>query len=430
MKGILTDWESMRVKPVAVLGHGRSGQGVEKLLNRLNWNCRVYDQQGMPFSLSKVMDCSLVVSSPGFPPNHPWITMAKNSHVPVLGEMDFASAFLPTTPIAVTGTNGKTTLSYLIKHVWEKQGERINLAGNMGIPLSQYLADSINPKEKIVLEVSSFQSGGLKVLEPFTSFWTNFEDDHLDYHETRKNYFLAKLHLMERTIGPCWAGESVAFTARKMGVDLPVDLRIVERRRSRNFPLPPEHFLSSYPQRENYSLAEAYFKTQGISQDSFARAAKDFIPQPYRLKQVAQIKHARFWNDSKATNFSATLAACKSMRGKTIWIGGGKSKGGKVEVFARGMKSYLEHAFVIGEVSQELATSFKLNGIPVDRCDSLPEAVEGAYRVSRDCANVLFSPGFSSFDQFHDFEDRGNLFNQVVFDLKKKSLTSTQVESN
>ena len=430
MVEVKMNWEKMRAKPAAILGRGISGRGLENLLKRLNWNSWTFDEKGIPFSQSKLNDSSVVLSSPGFSPNHPWIRMTQESNVPLYGEMDFASSFIGNDSLAVTGTNGKTTLSYLLAHVMKHLGEKSVLVGNMGYPLSQYLADTISTNERLVLEVSSFQTGNLQILEPAYSFWTNFEDDHLDYHESRRKYFLSKMRLLERTRETSWVGESVRYGARKLKIQLSPSVRVVHRRPSRNFPLSEGHFLSSFPQRENYSIAEAYFRTRGVSPEEFAELVEDFVPQPFRLRQIAQIQETSFWNDSKATNLSATLAACRSMKGRTIWIGGGKSKGTQVDQFAIGMKDYLDQAFVIGEVSDELYSSFTHNGIPVSRCRSLPEAVEGAYLASKSKTNVLFSPGFASFDQFQNYEDRGNLFNQVVFDLKKKTRMSTQVESN
>ena len=102
-------------------------------------------------------------------------------------------------------------LSYLLAHVMKHLGEKSTLVGNMGYPLSQYLADTISTNERLVLEVSSFQTRNLQILEPAYSFWTNFEDDHLDYHESRREYFLSKMRLLERTREISWVGESVRY---------------------------------------------------------------------------------------------------------------------------------------------------------------------------------------------------------------------------
>ena len=163
------------------------------------------------------------------------------------------------------------------------------------------------------------------------------------------------------------------------------------------FPLPENHFLSSFPQRENYSLAEAYFKSRGISEKKIAEMAFSFVPQPYRLSPVAKINNTLFWNDSKSTNLSSTIAAFRSMGGKTTWIGGGKSKGNRITEFAKEIKDYLDEAFVIGEVSDELSISLAEKGVPVSRCENLQEAVEGAYRSGRSKKQHSLQPGIFLF---------------------------------
>ena len=425
MENSKIDWEKLSHQPAAILGDGVSGRGLKKLLQRLEWNSRIFDEKGIPLTASKLSEVSVALLSPGFSPNHPWVQMVRSSQIPFYGEMDFASSFLKEKPLGVTGTNGKTTLTYLLGHIMTQLGEKNVLLGNMGDSLSQYLGGSNTHEGKIILEISSFQARNLELLEPDCSFWTNFEDDHLDYHQNRQDYFLSKMRLIERTSGPCFAGESVKFAARKLGIKCPDNIRFIERPGAAKFPLPENHFLSSFPQRENYSLAEAYFKSMGISEKKIAEMAFSFVPQPYRLSPVAKINNTLFWNDSKSTNLSSTIAACRSMGGKTTWIGGGKSKGNRIPKFAREIKDYLDEAFVIGEVSDELSISLTEKGVPVSRCENLQEAVEGAYRSERSKANILFSPGFSSIDQFQNYEERGKLFNQAVFDLKKKVRIST-----
>ena len=202
----ISKWEDLRAKPVAILGDGVSGTGVKKLLDRLHWKSKIFDEKGIPLTYSKLKNSSIVVVSPGFSPDHPWIQLVREMNLLLLSEIDFAAYFLPSSPIAITGTNGKTTLSSLIAHVYNKLGEKTVLAGNMGYSLSEYLSGSIGLNEKVILEISSFQSWDLSILKPKASIWTNFEDDHLDYHNSRENYFDAKLRLLQRTEGPVWLG--------------------------------------------------------------------------------------------------------------------------------------------------------------------------------------------------------------------------------
>ena len=426
----LSKWEKMRSKPVAILGSGVSGEGTKNLLDRLNWKSKTFDEKGIPLNFSRLKECSLVVASPGFSPDHPWIHLVQQLNFLLLGEMDFASYFLPEAPVAITGTNGKTTLSSLISHVFQKIGQKSVLAGNMGYPLSQHLSESVGFKENVILEISSFQSWDLSILKPASTIWTNFEDDHLDYHGTRENYFDAKLKLLQRTNGPIWVGKSVQNWSEELGRSLPNDTKVIERRSESDFPLAPDHFLSSFPQRENFALAEAFFQARGVSSEDFALYSNDYKAEAHRLSETARINNIRFWNDSKATNFSATIAACKSMHGRTVWVGGGKSKGVGLDSFAGSMRDYLDEAFVFGEVAGDLVESFSYNGIQTRACKDLAEAVIHAYSESKADTNILFSPGFSSMDQFENFEERGKFFDQIVFDLKSHSFQTTHLELN
>ena len=235
MENSKIDWEKLSHQPAAILGDGVSGRGLKKLLQRLEWNSRIFDEKGIPLTASKLSEVSVALLSPGFSPNHPWVQMVRSSRIPFYGEMDFASSFLKEKPLGVTGTNGKTTLTYLLGHIMTQLGEKNVLLGNMGDSLSQYLGGSNTHEGKIILEISSFQARNLELLEPDCSFWTNFEDDHLDYHQNRQDYFLSKMRLIERTSGPCFAGESVKFAARKLGIKCPDNIRFIERPALPNF---------------------------------------------------------------------------------------------------------------------------------------------------------------------------------------------------
>jgi UDP-N-acetylmuramoylalanine--D-glutamate ligase len=135
---------------------------------------------------------------------------------------------------------------------------------------------------------------------------------------------------------------------------------------------------------------------------------------------VTELDGVGFWNDSKGTNFHATLAALETFTGPVVWIGGGKSKGGDIETFAGRVAARVREAFLIGETAGVLARVFHQRGVPATVCDSLREAVERAHQGARQSTpcGVLFSPGFASFDMFHDYAERGLAFEQVVLSLK------------
>lgn len=426
MKGVLKDWEKMKSLPVAVLGGGVSGQGVCSLLKRLGWRYRVFKDEGVELTPSKLRSSSLVVVSPGFRPGHPWLVMARELKVIVLGELDFASCFLYSPITAITGTNGKTSLATLLCHALHKLGYKAKVAGNIGYSLSQLIADSVSMDERILLEVSSFQARGLSHLKPEVGVWTNFAEDHLDYHASIEDYFQSKLSLISGCDDGIFVGSSVRVWARRLSIDLPEKTTVVPVHSELNYPDQKDHFLNSYPQQENFSLALAYASSLGIERQDFVKACEDYKPEPYRLCKVSEINEISFWNDSKATNFEAAIAACRSMKDTIFWIGGGQSKGGLIDEFARQISEFASQSFTIGEVGEDLAKKIKDFGSSATQCFSLREALECAYSEANGKVSILFSPGFASFDQFDDYNQRGDFYNKYVFDLKKRFATSAQ----
>lgn len=426
MIGPLEDWEKLMASPVAILGGGVSGRGVSALLQRLGWKFRVYDERGIKLTPAKLRSSALVVVSPGFCPDHPWLLLARQMKIRVLGELDFASCFTASPITAITGTNGKTTVATLLHHALSKLGHVTSTAGNIGLPLSQFVAEQVNVKTRILLEVSSFQSRNISYLTPDRGIWTNFAEDHLDYHGTMEDYFRSKLSLLQKCKGEIFVGRSVHTWANRFSLDLPENVQVISPSRQSSHSFDKEHFLSSYPQKENYALASVYASSLGISEEEFFMACQDYQAEPYRLTKVHQIGDISFWNDSKATNFDAVIAACKSMRDPIFWIGGGQSKGVMMDEFSRDLSQYISKAFVFGEVGEEMTAKINAFDTPASQCFSLNEAVESAFNEANGRVSILLSPGFSSFDQFRNYEERGETFNRSAQELKKRFATSTQ----
>ena len=421
------DWEKMRRKPVAILGAGVSGRGVGALLDRIEWEYDTYDEQGRVFGITEARTCSLVVFSPGFAPSHPWIELARAENLPVMGEMDFGALFLDNPVVAVTGTNGKTTLTTLLTQVWNALGKPAVAAGNVGLPLCELLAGDLDRETVVFLEVSSFQAQGMENLSPMGVLWTNFEEDHLDHHKNEEEYFLAKANLFDKVGKGCvMIGRSVAEKAAELKHALPDGAEVVDRKPEDASFLPEGHFLTSFPQVENLSIAKAFARSQGIEGDDFNQAILSYQPEPHRLQKIATIGEATFWNDSKATNLAATLAACRNFSGNLYWIGGGKSKGEDSGRLSRLIKPFVKRAYVIGEMGEMLGKALREQGIMATFCNSLKEAVTRAYEEVTERTTVLFSPGFASFDCFSSYAERGKSFVDSVFDLKKLVSGTTQ----
>lgn len=426
MTGRFTNWKNLRHLPVAILGAGISGKAASALLAQLGWDYEIYDEQERVFTNEKARECSIVICSPGFKKDHPWRKIAQNYDKEIITETDFAVNFTESKIIAVTGTNGKTTLATFLTHLWKTRGKSALTAGNVGVPLSQLVADGLDSETTVFLETSSYQSEDLKYLRPEAVLWTNFDEDHLDYHQTEEKYFHAKSRLLELgTTDNLLIGGSVANFADKIDFDLPSQCRVVKRSEAEELRLNHECFLTTYPQLENIAIAYAFSQKAGIEREVFLQAMETYDPEPHRLQKIDTIGQATFWNDSKATNFSSALAACKNFEGNIFWIGGGKPKGCMIDEFAKKLRPLVKKVFLIGESGKTLSQIFRNEGFPSVWCSSLEEAVKKAFSAVTQKTTILLSPGFSSFDSFKDYTDRGNSFINIVLDLKKIASMAT-----
>ena len=426
MKGPLLNWRSMRSKPVAILGDGVSGRGVRHLLETLKWEGRVFDEKGELFDEYAAKSSSVIVISPGFRKDHPWVRLALDYKKILLTELDFAFCFLSSPIVSITGTNGKTTLTSLLAHIWDKMHKPFVSAGNIGLSLSEAVASGIDPRATVFLETSSFQAERLSHLKPRSVLWTNFSDDHLDHHSSMEDYFLAKANLLNQCSGCSWVGESVAQGFKELRLKMPEACKVISRFEGKGLPLPENHFLSTYPQRENLALAHAFCQSESIGERIFFSLIKDYRGYDHRLKKIAELEGVSFWNDSKATNFAATLSACDSMEGDIFWIGGGRSKGGNLTSFVESIVKKIRKAFLFGEVGHRMKGLFDERSFPNEICQSVEEAVGKAYGSEVAPSTILFSPGFASFDTHCNYAERGKNFMEVVFDLKNKLHGTTQ----
>jgi UDP-N-acetylmuramoylalanine--D-glutamate ligase len=198
MLGLPAYLEKKMDQPVAIFGSGISGLGVAELLKKLNWKYDFYDRDGKEFTEKEAEKSSIVITSPGFTLDHNWIKIAEENKLSIYGEMDFASIFCENPMVAITGTNGKTTLVTLLSHLWNKLGRSSLCAGNIGTPLSKLVSEGLDPSITLFLEVSSFQAQRINLLRPNSIIWTNFSPDHLDHHPNVSEYFLAKANLLKQ----------------------------------------------------------------------------------------------------------------------------------------------------------------------------------------------------------------------------------------
>jgi UDP-N-acetylmuramoylalanine--D-glutamate ligase len=344
-----------------------------------------------------------VVKSPGVPNEAPAIAAARERDLPVLGELELAWRLLPNRFVAVTGTNGKTTTTELLGAIWREAGMPVALAGNVGTPLAA-LVGEVDPAATIVCEVSSFQAEDSEALAPDTALLLNIAEDHLDRHGTLEAYREAKLRLFANQ-----TPEQVAIVPP--GFEVPGAGRRVE---FGPLPLPPEEIrLRGEHNLENARGAAAAAIATGVPEDAVAGALRTFAGVPHRLEEVGSVNGVLYVNDSKATNVSSAVRGIEAFDGGVHVILGGSLKGGGFEGLRDALASRGVAAYLIGEAAGRLEADLE-GAVPLRRSGDLATAVRDASAAARPGEVVLLSPACASFDQFRDYEERGDVFRALI----------------
>jgi UDP-N-acetylmuramoylalanine--D-glutamate ligase len=424
----------IRQKPVAILGYGTSGQGAHALARRMNIDCTCFDEREIDgtrqdFTRGDAYQHSAVVVSPGFKIDHPWLKIAREAGLPVLGELDFGGLFLRNGVYAVTGTNGKTTTTEFIAATLEMVGKPAVALGNNGRSLCAYLADHVedNFATQIVLEISSYQAQTLWALPIVGLVWTNFSENHLDGHEDMQAYFAAKFRLVGLLNEPLFVcTPSVREAAKTYGQKLPDFTRVVDPTQDKNIHLPEGTPFGESPFAEDFRLCVAFGERIGVPEVLWHESARRNSPPPYRMQKINIPAAREFYNDSKSTTPASTLAGLARFKSPVIWIGGGKSKGGNLANFAKALAGKISSAHLIGETAELFSVLLRREGIPAAVYPNLESAVRSANRQAPVTAPILFSPGFSSLDQFKNFAERGLSFEKCVFSLQEQTLAPTK----
>ena len=350
----------------------------------------------------------LVVKSPGVPEQAAPVAAARARGVPVIAEVELAARLLPNPILGVTGTNGKTTTTALLGAVFEAAGRPVEVAGNIGRPLSSLVGSA--PRDAwVVCELSSFQLEGVETLRPRVAVLTNLEPDHLDRHGGLAAYREAKLRLFARQ-----QAEDAAVVPRGFPA-VPGAGRRVEF--AGDDPLPAEPRLPGAHNRENAAAATAAARAAGIAAAAVAAALTTFAGVEHRIEQVAERGGVRFVNDSKATNVAAALRALASFpAARRHVILGGRGKGESYAPLAAALGPG-DRAYLVGEAADEIAEALAAARVPFAHAGELEAAVRAAAAAAGRGDVVLLSPACASFDQFASFEHRGEEFRRLVAKL-------------
>ena len=412
-------------KPVAVFGAGVTGRSVLKWLTVLSVDAVLYDEkdgEGVSgrFDETVADEHRLVVVSPGFSENHKWLELARSRGLRVVTECDLGAAYWRGPIIAITGTNGKTTLTEFLTFAFRSSGIEAFAVGNIGEPLCSALADEKNPEAVAVCEISSFQSRALKYFKPDYVLWTNFDEDHLDHHGDLRSYFESKYRLLELAGEHATIyGAGISGYADRYGLPLDADGKVDEKGSPEELGLAGSVF-ETQPELRSYLMARALWQRMGLSENELVEAAHSFKKSPHRMELIRMIDGISFWDDSKATNFHAVYGGMSRFKESVIWIGGGKDKGGDVSLFAERISGGIEAAYLIGETSEKLERLLSAHGVPCSTFESLESAVESAFAKAASGQHILLSPGFASFDMFSGYSERGEVYRKAVNALKER----------
>lgn len=415
---------------VAIFGAGVSGQSALRLTEAMGHSVCLFDQGVGDAALESdvasafTAECldafDLFVFSPGFAAGHPWRLLVENSGKPCYSELGYAATHWRGKLLGITGTNGKTTLTKLLCAALLQSGRPAYAVGNIGRPLSDLILTADNDAAAYaVCEISSFQAELPRGLELDGLAWTNFAEDHLDRYASMAEYYAAKAHLFDtlKPDAPCIVGPGVVAFG---GDTVPATSDLIANDMGLLETLSPDSPFQNHPQSDNLAMAAALWIELGFPLDTLLDSANDFKLAPHRLAEIEEWGGVRFWDDSKATNFHAALAAIKAMEAPVFWIGGGHPKGGDLAAFTDALAPTVQAAFLYGEAAELLAEHLRPIHPWVEIHPRFQDAVEAAAKaaLASPPADVLLSPGFASFDQFENYSERGKSFISTVLSLK------------
>ena len=446
----------LKGKNVLVVGFGRTGEACcrfllrkgakvkvseKKKLDELGQGLDFWRAQGVEFktgghSLPSFLEADLIVTSPGVP-SIPELKAAEEKAIPVLSELELAYRFLKGKIVGITGTNGKSTTATLTHKIIQEAGYEAFLTGNIGNPLIN-LAGESRDDHVYVTEISSFQLEHIDTFNVDVSVFLNISPDHLDWHPSFTEYFEAKkkLVLMQKKGAKTilnyddplvWPlkeealSEVFGFSRKKEvfpGCFLDGETLIFSNEQREEFMSTSDIPLFGVHNQENVMASALVGHSFGIPLAQMRKSIMSFRGLEHRLEKVTTINGVDFYNDSKATNVDATLKSVQSFDRRIILILGGRDKGGDFTKLKNEIKKKVKKIILIGEAKVKIRHALTGRAEFLD-ASTLQEAVRIGFSEAAPGEVVLLAPACTSFDLFHNFEERGNVFKREVYELEK-----------
>lgn len=448
----MTELNSLKEKHVLVVGLGISGQAAAQFLLKRGAHVTACDRnkdiittndviadmclQGLKIiseeEATYISPCDLVVVSPGIPQTHPVYRESLARGLEVIGEVELACREIKQKCLAVTGTNGKTTVTLLVEHVLKTAGRKVKALGNVGTPLTSALeAPEHKDIEIFVIELSSFQLETL--VHPFidAGVLLNITPDHLDRYPSMKEYAAAKVRMKGNLkIGGSFFVEEHCykefndhfgkFRPQTYGYssnsDIYVDSGHICYKGKQEVPLPASHKGKRSHDVENVMAAYALCREVGISGEQFAIGLSSFKKPAHRIEFVRTHAGIHYVDDSKGTNIDAVIRAVASIEGRIVLIAGGVDKGFPYTSWIDAFGGKVKSICAIGQSKEKIKQDLGSH-LAVELFSTLQEAVAHAAKVAESGETVLLSPGCSSYDMFTDYAHRGYEFQRIIHAL-------------
>lgn len=442
-------------KRIVILGAGESGTGAAVLAQKKGFDTFISDmslikdkyknmlnERGIQWEEGHhteelILNADEVIKSPGIPNDAPLILKLKEQGTPIISEIEFAGRYTNAKMICITGSNGKTTTTSLIYHIFKKAGLNVGLAGNIGQSLAYQVAEC--NYDYYVIELSSFQLDNMYKFHANIAVLMNITPDHLDRYDYKmQNYVDAKFRIIQNQTDNdafiFWNDDPVIqkelhkygihgryypFAEKKEeGLAAFVEQNKVYFTKPIEFNMEQEELaLTGTHNLFNSMAAGISANIAGIRKECIREALSDFKGVEHRLEKVTRVRGVDYINDSKATNVNSCWYALSSMKTKTVLILGGKDKGNDYNEIAGLVKEKCSGLIFLGLHNEKLHAFFDGFGLPIADVQSMKDAVDAAYHMAKKGETVLLSPCCASFDLFKSYEDRGEQFKECVRNL-------------
>ena len=440
---------------LVILGAGESGAGAAVLAKKEGFDVFVSDMSKIADKYKKLLDdhqiaweegqhteerilaADEIIKSPGIPDKAPMVAKAVEKGIPIISEIEFAGRYTQSKMICITGSNGKTTTTSLIYHIFRQAGYDAGLAGNIGRSLALQVAE--DPHEYYIIELSSFQLDNMYKFRANIAILLNITPDHLDRYDNKmQNYTDAKMRIIQNQTPQdafiYWADDPIISEELKKydikAVRCPFsDVKkngvigyIEEGQYKLEYPTPfnmEQESLSLTGRHNMYNSLAAGLAANiaGIKKEDIRRSLSDFPGVEHRLEKVCDVRGVHYVNDSKATNVDACWYALESMKTKVVLIVGGKDKGNDYSPLMPLIKEKCSALVYLGADNQKLHDNFDQLGISVRDTHSMKECMQACYELAQPGETVLLSPCCASFDLFKNMEDRGEQFKAIARSL-------------